>query len=141
MYVRARRVGPRRYAYLVEGVREGKRIRQKTLLYLGPIWKLAAGPIPDTIKRKAEKRFKVDWKRISRDLARIPLTFEELSLARRRRFAISAMTRRPGLRSRGGLPRAKGELFALSRIGAARFNEMFERVGDTRYRLRAEHAA
>ena len=130
----------RRYAYLVEGVREGKRVRQKTLLYLGPIWKLASGPIPDMIKSKAEKRFKVDWERVSRELARIPLTFDELALARKRRFAMTIMTRRPGLRSRGGLPRAKGELSALSRIGAARFDQMFERVGDTRYRLRDEQA-
>ena len=141
MYVRARRVGQRRYAYLVEGVREGKRVRQKTLLYLGPLWKLASGPIPDTIKNKAEKRFKVDWNRVGRDLARIPLTLEELTLARKRRFATSVMTRQPGLRSRGSLPRAKGELSALSRIGAARFNQMFERIGDTRYRLRVEHPA
>ena len=141
MYVRARRVGARRYGYLVEGVREGKRVRQKTLLYLGPIWKLTAGPIPETIKSKAGKRFKVDWNRVSRDLARIPLTFEELALARQRRFAIAAEQRQPGLRTRGGLPRARGELSALARIGEARFNQMFERVGDNRYRLRAEQAA
>ena len=141
MFVRARRVGARRYAYLVEGVREGKRVKQKTLLYLGPIWKLAAGPIPDTIKSKAEKRFKVDWNRVSRDLARIPLTFEELALARQKRYAISVMTRQAGPRSRGNLPRARGELSALSRIATTRFNQMFERVGDTRYRLRADRVA
>ena len=43
MFVRAKRVGRRRYLYLVEGKREGGSIKQKTLCYLGPLSRLVAG--------------------------------------------------------------------------------------------------
>ena len=41
MYVRAKIIGGRRYLYLVEGVREGGRTRQRVVSYLGPIALLA----------------------------------------------------------------------------------------------------
>lgn len=135
MFVRAKKVGPRRYAYLVEGVREGRRVRQRTLCYLGPVWKLASG-IPDDTRRRVGERFQVDWNRINAEIDRLPLTFEELSEARRARYAVSVRTRQAGFRSQGGLPRAEGELSALSRLATARFREMFEQIGDREYRMR-----
>jgi len=49
VFVRAKRVGRRRYLYLVEGKREGGSIKQKTLCYLGPLSRLVAG-VPEEVK-------------------------------------------------------------------------------------------
>jgi hypothetical protein len=135
MFVRVKKVGSRRYAYLVDGVRERNSVRQRTLCYLGPISKLVLG-IPDNTRKKVEKRFQVDWDRINDHLRRIPLTFEELSRARRDQYAVSIRTRQAGFRSRGDLPRDKGELSVLSRLVAIRFREMFEEIGEREYRMR-----
>jgi hypothetical protein len=135
MFVRAKKVGLRRYAYLVEGAREGRRVIQRTLCYLGPVSKLVSG-VPDDTRRKVGKQFQVDWNKINREIGRIPLTFEELSEARRAQYAVSIRTRQAGFRSQGDLPRAEGELSALSRLAATKFREMFEAVGDREYRMR-----
>ncbi len=135
MFVRVKKVGSRRYAYLVNGLREKGRVRQRTLCYLGPVSKLVSG-IPDSTRKKVEKLFTVDWDRMNNQLRRIPLTFEELSRARRDQYAVSIRTRREGFRSRGGMPRAKGELSVLSRLAAIRFREMFEQIGEREYRMR-----
>jgi hypothetical protein len=135
MFVRAKKVGWRRYAYLVEGAREGRRVIQRTLCYLGPVSKLVSG-VPDDTRRKVGERFQVDWNKINREIGRIPLTFEELSEARRAQSAVSIRTRQAGFRSQGDLPRAEGELSALSRLAATKFREMFEAVGDREYRMR-----
>jgi hypothetical protein len=135
MFVRVKKIGSQRYAYLVDGARDGRRVMQRTLFYLGPISKLASG-IPDGTRKKVEKQFQVDWDRVNDQLRRIPLTFEELLRARREQYVASIRTRRPGFRSQGSLPRAKGELAALSRLAAIRFREMFEQVGEREYRMR-----
>ncbi len=135
MFVRVKNVGLRRYFYLVEGVREKKRVRQKTLCYLGPVSKLASG-IPEDTRRRVGKRFQVDWDRTNEEIRRIPLTFEELSETKRRQYAVSIRKRQAGLRSQGGLPRAKGELSVLTRLSAKRFREMFEEIGEREYRMR-----
>ena len=135
MFVRVKKVGSRRYAYLVDGVRERKRVRQRTLCYLGPFSKLVSG-IPVNTRKKVEKRFQVDWDRINNQLRGIPLTFEELSMARRDQYAVSIRTRQTGSRSQGDLPRARGELSALSRLVGIRFREMFEQIGEREYRMR-----
>jgi hypothetical protein len=135
MFVRVKKIGSRRYAYLVDGVREGSRVRQRTLCYLGPISRLASG-IPDVTRKKVGKQFQVDWDRVNDQLRRIPVTLEELSRARRDKYAVSIRTRRQGFRSQGGLPRAEGELSVLSRIAAIRFREMFEQIGEREYRMR-----
>jgi hypothetical protein len=135
MFVRVKKVGSRRYAYLVDGVRERRSVRQRTLCYLGPVSKLVSG-IPDNTRRKVEKRFQVDWDRMNDQLRRIPLTFEELSMARRDQYATSIRTRQAGFRSQGNLPRAKGELSVLSKLAGIRFREMFEQVGEREYRMR-----
>src|SRR5712691_2284550 len=101
MFVRVKKVGSRRYVYLVDGVRGGKRVRQRTLCYLGPISRLFSG-VPDDTRKKAEKRFRVDWNRINDDIGRIPITFEELSRARLANYALSIRARQLGFRGQGG---------------------------------------
>lgn len=135
MFVRVKKVGMRRYVYLVEGVREGRRVRQRTLCYLGPISKLASG-IPDGVREKVEEGVHVDWDRVNEEVRRIPLTFEELSETRRRQYAVSIRTRQRGFRSQGGLPRAEGELSVLTKLSMKRFREMFEELGEREYRMR-----
>lgn len=135
MFVRVKTIGSRRYAYLVDGVREKRRVRQRTLCYLGPVSKLASG-IPDKVRKKAEKRFQVDWDRVNDQLRHIPLTFEELLRTRRDQYVVSIKTRRQGFRSQGDRPRVDGELSVLSRLIAIKFRQMFEQVGEREYRMR-----
>ena len=130
MYVRVKRVGSRRYAYLVRGVRDNDRVTQKTLCYLGPVVKLGFG-IPNDIRRKTEQRFQVNWEEIENGIRQIPLTLEEISLLRRGNLAPTARTRSGPRRSR-----AKGELSALSKLAAIGFRERFEKIGDREYRMR-----
>jgi len=130
MYVRVKRVGSRRYAYLVKGVRENERVRQKTLCYLGPVAKLGFG-ISDDIRRKVEQRFQVNWEKVEKGIRQIPLTLEEVSQLRRETFTPAARTRNGPRRSR-----VKGELSALSKLAAIGFRERFEKIGDREYRMR-----
>ncbi len=116
-------------------MREGKRVRQRTLCYLGPVSKLASG-VPDNTRKKVQEQIEVDWDRINEEIRRIPLTFEELAETRRRQYSVSIRTRRTGFRRQGGRPRAKGELSVLARLGAKRFGEMFEEIGEREYRMR-----
>lgn len=136
MFVKAKRVGRRRYLYLVEGKRDGEKVRQKTICYLGAMSKLASG-VPVAVRTSVDARLHVDWKEVNDQVARIPLSFEELSEARRAQFAISAKTR--GTRGRptqGDLPRAEGELSALSKLAEYRFKELFEERGALAYRMK-----
>ena len=135
MFVRVKKVGSRRYVYLVEGRRKGNRVRQKTLCYLGPISKLVYGVSSNT-RRRVDKIFRVDWDRINERIARITLTFEELSKARRAQYPLSMRAREPGSRTQGRRPRVKGEPSALAALAARRFSEMFEEIGDREYRMR-----
>ena len=135
MFVRVKRVGARRYVYLVEGVRKGERVSQKSLCYLGPISRLASG-VPDDAQKKVEKQFHVDWNRINESIRRIPLSFEELSETRRAQYAVSIRTRGQGLRVQDRQPRIEGELSALSKLAGTRFREMFEEIGERAYRMR-----
>ena len=130
MYVRVKRVGSRRYAYLVRGVRDNDRVTQKTLCYLGPVAKLGFG-IPNDIRRKTEQRFQVNWEKIEKGIRQIPLTLEEISQLRRENFTPTARTRSGPRRSR-----AKGELSALSELAAIGFSERFEKIGDREFRMR-----
>jgi hypothetical protein len=43
MFVRVKEVRGRRYAYLVEGMRDGARVRQRGVCYLGPVSRAALG--------------------------------------------------------------------------------------------------
>ena len=136
MFVRAKRVGRRRYLYLVEGRRDGANVKQKTLRYLGPLSRLAAG-VPEEVKMNVDLRLRVDWQKINDEIARIPLSFEELSETRRAQFAISVRMRtRQGRPTQGNLPRTEGELSALSKAAAHRFEELFEEIGALSYRMK-----
>ena len=136
MFVRAKRVGPRRYLYLVEGKRDNGKVKQRTLCYLGPLSKLASG-VPEAIRRRVDARLHVDWKKVNDEIGRIPLTFEELSEARRAQFALSARTRtQRGRPTQGDLPRTEGELSTLSKLAALRFEELFEATGALTFRMR-----
>jgi hypothetical protein len=133
VYVRTKARGGRRYLYLVEGRREGGAVRQRTVCYLGSLPKLAAG-VPQAVRAKA-RGLDVDWGRVNADIARIPLTFNELAEFRRLQFATSTRSRR-GHPSQGTLPRAEGELEALSRLSENRFRQLFEQTGPLSYRRR-----
>ncbi len=135
MFVRVKRIGSGRYAYLVEGVREMKRVRQKTLCYLGPVWKISSG-VPDDVRRRAEQWYEVDWDRINEEIRRIPLTYEELLKARRAQYAVAIRNRRPGFRTQGDKPRVEGEFSALSKLAAIKFRREFEQTGEREYRMR-----
>ena len=133
MFVRAKRVGHRRYLYMVEGSRDGTSIKQTTLSYQGPLSRLVAG-VPEEVKKDVDLRLRVDWKKIDDSIARIPLSFEELSETRRAQFAISVRLRASqGRPTQGDLPRTEGELSALSKAAAHRFEELFEEIGVLSY--------
>jgi hypothetical protein len=136
MFVRAKEAKGRRYLYLVEGRRVGGAVRQKTLCYLGPLSNLTAG-VPDAAKKRVDARIRVDWNKTEEEIGRIPLTFDELAEARRDQFAISVRTRGERRRpSQGNLPRAEGELSALAKLAARRFEETFEEAGPLVYRMK-----
>ena len=136
MFVRAKRVKGRRYLYLVEGKRDGERVSQKTLCCLGALSRMVSG-VPEAVRTSIDVRLSVDWKRVNDQIGRIPLTFEELSEARRAQFAASARTRgQRGRPTQGELPRAEGELSALSKLAEHRFRELFEETAPLAYRLR-----
>ena len=128
MYVRVKTVRGRRYAYLVEGKREGTRVKQRVVRYLGPLAQAAFG-----LPRARMKG--LDSDEINRALARIPLRFEELVEARQANSYSSLLARRPLRRRGGGRPRVKGEGEALALLSASRFKALFAEVGDGRYRL------
>lgn len=135
MIVKVKDVGSRRYVYLVLNTRRGKRVKQKSLCYLGPISKLVYG-VPTDTRKKVRKLFRVDWDKIEDEIARIPLSFEELSEARHTEHFLPNWARRQGFRTQGTKPRTPGELSALSKIAARKFNEMFEEIGEREYRMR-----
>ena len=135
MFVRVKKVGSRRYAYLVIGRRKGERLRQKTVFYLGPISKLVYG-VPVDTRRKVRRPFRVDWDKIEDSIARIPLSFEELSEARHTEYFMPSWARPKGFPARDPKPRAPGELSALIELAAKKFDEMFEEIGEREYRMR-----
>ena len=136
MFVRAKRVGGRRYLYLVEGKRDGGKVKQRTLCYLGPISGSVSG-VPDAMRMRVNPRLGVNWEKVNDEIGRIPLTIEELSEARRAQFALSVRRRaQRGRATQGDLPRVEGELSALSKLAVLRFEELFEEAGSLRYRVR-----
>ena len=124
---------------MAEGISENGRVRQKTICYLGPIAKLAAG-IPDEIREKVAGRIpgSVDWNKLNMAIRDIPLTFEELSDMKRGQLTTVLGIRQNSLqdRGRGSMPRVEGELSALTMIAKKSFDEMFETVGNRKYRMR-----
>jgi hypothetical protein len=138
MFVRIKKIGGNRYVYLSEGVSKGGRVRQKTLCYLGPVTKVVSG-IPNETRKKVERLVgAVDWNKINSAIRAIPVTFEELQDMKRSQLPITLSIRQNGFQniSRGNMPRAEGELSALTMIARKNFNEMFESIGERKYRMR-----
>lgn len=132
MYVRVKKIGSKRYAYLAEGRSVNRKVRQKTLAYLGPLVKVARG-VPDVVVRRVDRRLgRVDWDRINVSLRDIPLTFEEWQEVKRDMLPGVLARRQDRGRDRGlgSRPRAQGELAALTLIARRRFSEMFETLKD-----------
>ncbi len=132
MYVRVKKIGSKRYAYLTEGRSVNGKVRQKTLAYLGSLVKIARG-VPDVVMRRVDRRLgRVEWDRINMSIRDIPLTFEEWQEVKRDMLPRALATRqdRARERGRGSRPRIQGELAALTLIARKRFNEMFETLKD-----------
>jgi hypothetical protein len=129
MYVRVKKIGSRRYAYLVEGVSKNGRVKQKTLAYLGPITKVASGVPDERVKRVNRKIADVDWNKVNMDIRGIPLEFEELEEVKRNLLPKILANRKREV-GRGNRPRVDGELSALTLIARKGFNEMFQTLKD-----------
>lgn len=132
MYVRVKKIGSKRYAYLVEGVSKRGKVRQNNLAYLGPLVKIATG-VPDEISRKVDGRVRnLDWNKINTDIRRIPLDFDELQEIKRNMLprVLAGRQNRSVEVGRGNRPRVEGELEALTIIARRGFNEMFRTLKD-----------
>ena len=134
MIVKVKKVGSRRYVYFVGNKRQGQHIEKKVVCYLGPIGKLVYG-VPTKTRRNIRKLLRVDWDSVEDDIARIPLTFQELEEARHTEYFMPSWARH-GLRTRDTKPRAPGELDAIVKPAAKKFDEMFEQIGEREYRMR-----
>src|SRR6266571_4570730 len=102
MYVRVKKIGSKRYAYLAEGVSKNGNVRN------------------------------VDWNKINMDIRRIPLDFDELQEIKRDmlpRVLIGRQNRSQDI-GRGNRPRVQGELAAITIIARRGFNEMFRTLKD-----------
>ena len=103
--------------------------------YLGPIQKLVYG-VPAATRRRVRTMFRVDWNEIEDSVAKIPLSFEELSEARHTEYFISNRRIQRRFRAQSARPRTAGELAKVSKMIARKFNEMFEEIGEREYRMR-----
>jgi len=146
LYVRVKQISGRRYLYLVEGRRSAGKVEQKTLSYLGPLAKLAPG-ISKKTRKKVESDIgtKLDWNAITRAVTKIPLTLQELDELRGDGYSSSLKFRNRRtniLKQPRTFPkeifrqRARGELKALAKLAAIGFDEMFEQIGERKYRMR-----
>lgn len=132
MYVRVKKIGSKRYAYLTEGRSVNGKVRQKTLAYLGPLVKVSRG-VPGIVMKRVEGRLgRVEWGRINMSIRDIPLTFEEWQEVKRDMLprVLAARQDRARDKGRGNRPRIEGELAALTLIARRRFSEMFETLKD-----------
>jgi hypothetical protein len=134
MFVRVKQVRGRRYAYLVEGVRDGTRVRQRVVCYLGPVPRVALGVLPKLLTDRAGRP--IDWRIVREAAARIPLSFEELSDARRYGYPLVLSSKRQGFLTGGTRQRVEGEEDALSGLAASNFKEKFAEVGRNRFRMK-----
>jgi hypothetical protein len=121
-------------------------VEQKTLSYLGPLAKLASG-IPKKTRKKVESAIgtKPDWSAITKAVTKFPLTMQEMDELRRSGYSSSLKFRNRRtniLKKPNTFPkeifrqRARGELKALAKLAAIGFDEMFEQIGERKYRMR-----
>ena len=118
-------------------------MEQKTLSYLGPLAKLAPG-----ISRKTRKKVesdvgrKLDWDTITKAVTKISLTLQELDEMRVDGYSSSLKfrNRRRNISKPNTFPkeifsqRGRAELKALAKSAAIGFDEMFEQIGERKYR-------
>jgi hypothetical protein len=146
MYPRIKEISGRQYIYLVEGVRDGSNIRQKTLAYLGSLSTLSFG-IPLSVRDKVERKLcrDINWPQITRKITKMPVRFDEFATKRRGLYArIKAQESSPSVKSRRLPPdpsrllgeRVLGELDALAKLARRSFKSKFEQTGPYAYRLR-----
>ena len=150
MYPRVKEIAGKQYIYLVEGVRQGSKVRQNTVAYLGPLSVLLFG-IPLYVRKKVERRAKnrIDWDSVEKQIAKIPVNFETLVNSRRR--VVSLRARAQFKKSLPGttlttsvsttpkdllLQRTPGELEALAQLSKRGFDSMFQQIGRYEYKLR-----
>ncbi len=135
MFLRTKDISGKRYIYLAEGKRTGKKVKQK-VYYLGPLSKLVYG-IPDDLKRKTEAKTPntLDWTKITENLKKIPFRFTEIPKNRSKQYAIATKAKNIQFRyinqKTNVTPteiykqRKEGELLALSKISKKRFQEIY----------------
>lgn len=150
MFVRVKKISGRRYLYLVEGIRSKKKVRQRTLAYLGELSELACG-VSKSKRMKIESKLgrKADWAKIRDQIRQIPLSFQELNGMRRRQFAISVKSRdKSGLIRRRNdklrvtpseifSQRTEGELRILTKLATISFRKRFQKIGERAYQMRS----
>lgn len=148
MYPRIKEISGTQYVYLVEGVRDGSNIHQKTLAYLGSLSSLFFG-IPLSVKNRVECKLKrdINWSQINEKIAKMPMRFDEFAANRRSLNArVSARISSTNIKSRRPAPeplrllseRVPGELDALSTLARLSFESKFEQIGPYTYRLRIQ---
>ncbi len=146
MYPRVKEIAGRQYVYLVEGVRTGRKVRQSTVAYLGPLLSLTSG-IPAPLRKKAERRARapIDWEAVRRKIAQIPVNFDDVAGRQTDSIRARNMFRRSFVQKRAYvtktprellLQRAPSELEALTRLAKRGFDSMFQQVGPYEYKLR-----
>lgn len=114
---------------MVEGRREGGRVRQVVVRYLGPVSAVAYG-VPG-------KRSKgLDPKKVNEAIVKMPVALEELVEARQSRLPAVIAGKRRGFLSSGTRERVEGEAEALATVAASKFQTLFVEVGKGRYRMR-----
>ena len=145
MFVKVKVIAGRRYVYIAEGARTGKQVKQKTY-YLGSLSNLAYG-IPEDLKRKIEAKNPniKNWDKITKEIRRIPLKFEEVSNLKPEQYAQMIKAKSLPVTSKKMneqvtpsmvfKQRREGELLALSIIVKKRFQETYTELGDGKLRL------
>jgi hypothetical protein len=146
--VRAKQISGRKYLYLVEGKRVSGKVKQTTVSYLGPLWRLYTG-VPDQTRRRVEEKIgrKLDWNRITRAIIKVPISLEELEKLRTSQYS-SSLVFRKRIRSKVSRAsssrerpnfyrqRAKGELKALAKLASIGFEERFEQTGNRTFKMK-----
>lgn len=140
MFLRTKDISGRRYIYLAEGIRTGKKVKQK-VYYLGPLSKLVYG-IPNDLKIKTEAKTPnvPDWNKITECLKKIPFKFTEISHNRSNQYIYAVKANNiefSQINTKTNVTpteiykqRKEGELLALSKIAKKRFQEIYRESED-----------
>ena len=91
--------------------------------------------VPPRVLKDKEGR-PVDWNIVKEAAARIPLSYEELSDARRYGYTAVLSARRQGFLTSGTRQRVQGEEDALTMLAVSNFKEKFVETGRNRYKMK-----